>query len=95
MSSLAFAKHLDITRSWFGKHGYPKKLVDNHLRRIAENRPKELPEYQTKHETGVPLLVTHHPQFHDLSRIIKKYFIYLYDEEQVKWAFTPAQFLLF
>ena len=24
-----FEKHLESLRSWFGKHGYPKELVDN------------------------------------------------------------------
>ena len=25
--------------------GYPKKLVDNQLRRVVENRPEQLPEH--------------------------------------------------
>ena len=47
-SSLAFEKHLESIRSWFGKRGYPKKLVDNQLRRVVENRPEQLPEHQKK-----------------------------------------------
>ena len=77
LSSLAFEKHLESMRSWFGKCGYPKKLVDNQLRRVVENRPEQLPEQQTKHGTGVPLVVTYHPQFHDLGKIIRKNFIYM------------------
>ena len=38
--------HLESIRSWFGKRGYPKKLVDNQLRRVVENRPEQLPEHQ-------------------------------------------------
>ena len=40
--------HLGSIRSWFGKRGYPKKLVGNQLRRVVENRPEQLPEHQKK-----------------------------------------------
>ena len=89
-STLAFENHLESMRSWFGKRGYPKKLVDNQLRRVVENRPEQLPEQQKKQGTGVPLVLTYHPRFHDLGKIIKKNFIYLYAEQQVKQVFTPA-----
>ena len=92
---MAFEKHLESIRSWFGKRCYPKKLVDNQLRRVVENRPEQLPEHQTKHGTGVPLVVTYHPRFHDLGKIIRKNFIYLYAEQQVKQVFTPAPFVSF
>ena len=92
-SSLAFEKHLESIRSWFGKRGYPKKLVDNQLRRVVENRPEQLPEHQAKHVTGVPLVVTYHPRFHCLGLIIRKSFIYLYGEQQVKQVFTPVPFV--
>ena len=79
-SSLAFEKHLQSIRSSFGKCDYRKKLVENHLRRlvVVENRPKQLSENQTKHRTGVSLVVTYHLWFHDFGRIIRKNFIYLY-----------------
>ena len=72
-------------------HGYPKKLVDNQLRRVVENQQEQFSEHQKKHGTGVPLAVTYHPWFHDLGRII-----YSYAEEQVKEVYTPpAPFALF
>ena len=40
-------------------------------------------------------MVTYHPRFHDLGKIIKKNFIYLYAEQQVKPVFTPAPFVSF
>ena len=50
-SSLAFENHLESIRSWFGKGGYPKKLVDNQLRRgVVGNRPEPLPEHQKNPE---------------------------------------------
>ena len=41
------------------------------------------------------LVVTYHPRFHDLGRIITENLIYLYVEEQVKQVFTPAPFVSF
>ena len=92
--SLAFEKHLESIRSWFGKCGYPRKLVDNQLRRVVQTRIEQLPEHQTKHGTGVTLVAAYHPRFHDLGRIIRKKFIYLY-EEQVKQVFPPAPYVSF
>ena len=37
-----FEKHLENLRSWFGKGGYPKELVDNQIRRILESKPEQL-----------------------------------------------------
>ena len=95
LSSLAFEKHHESIHSWFGKCGYPKKLVDNQLRSAVENRTEQLTEHQTKHGTVVTLVVTYHPWFHDLGRIIRKKFIYSYAEEQVKQVFPPAPFVSF
>ena len=36
------------TPFWFGKHGYPKKLVGNQCRRVAEKNPKKLLEHPIK-----------------------------------------------
>ena len=41
------------------------------------------------------LVVTYYPRFLDLGKIIRKNFIYLYSEEQVKKAFTSAPFVSF
>ena len=92
---MAFEKHLESIRAWFGKRGCAKKLVVNQLRRVVENRPEQIPEHQTKHGTGVSLVVTYHPRFQDLGKIIRKNVIYLYAEQQVKQVFTPAQFVSF
>ena len=94
-SSSAFEKHLESIRSSFGKRIYPKEFVDNQPRRVVQNILEQLPIHQTKHGTGVPLVVTYHPRFRDLGSIIRKNFIYLYAEEQVKQVFTPARFLSF
>ena len=54
----AFEKHLESLCSWFGKCGYPKKLVDNQIRRVLERKPEQIFESRTKTGIGVPLLVT-------------------------------------
>ena len=90
-----FEKHLESLRFWFGKRGYPKELVDNQIRRVLERKPEQLFESRTKTGTGVPLVITYHPCFHNLNNIIRKLFIYLYAEEQAKKVFTPAPFVSF
>ena len=70
-------KRLENFFSWFGKSGYPTKLVDNQIRTFLESKPKQLFESPTKTGTGVPLDVTYHSRFHNLSNTIRKLFIYL------------------
>ena len=52
-------------------------------------------ERPNRKETGIPLLVTYHPRFYNLSAIRRKYFTFLYAEEKVKRIFTPAPFVSF
>ena len=94
-SSLAFEKHLMSIRYSLGNRGCLKNLVDNQLRMVVENKPEQLSEHQANHGTDVPLVVTYDPRFHDLGRIIRKNFIFLYAEEQAKQLFEPAPFVSF
>ena len=87
--------NLESLRSWFGKRGYPKELVENQIWTVLERKPEQLFESRTKAGTSVPLVVTHHPRFHNLINMIRKIFIYLYVEEQVKKVFTTVSFVLF
>ena len=41
-SPLVFQKHLDNLKNWFYKRGYPQKVVDTQLKRVAEQSPTEL-----------------------------------------------------
>ena len=38
---ISFEKHLESIRSCFGKRGYHKKLMENQLRGVVENRPEQ------------------------------------------------------
>ena len=40
-------------------------------------------------------MISYHPRFYDLGRIITKDFIYLYPEDQFKQVFTPVPFVSF
>ena len=91
----AFEKHLESLRSGFRNRGYPKNFLDNQIRSVLESKPEQLFESRTKTGTGVPLVVTYRPRFHNLSNTIRKLFIYLYAEEQVKKVFTQAPCTLF
>ena len=94
-STLAFQKHLENSKTWFCKRGYPQKAVDAQIKRISEKSLDELFERPVRKETGVPLVVAYHPRFHNLSAIVRKYFTFLYIEEKVKRVFTPLHLFHF
>ena len=70
-----FEKHLESFRSSFGKLGYLKELVDNQIRRVLARKPEQLFASRTKTGTGVPLVATYHPRFHNLNNIIENSFL--------------------
>ena len=77
-------------KTWFCNRGYPQKVVDTQIKRVCEKSLDESFERPNRKETGVPLVVTYHPCFHNLSSIIRTYLTFLYAEEKVKRVFTPA-----
>ena len=94
-SPLTFQKHLENLKTWFCNSGYPQKVVDAQIKRVSEKRLDELFERPNRTETGVPLFVTYHPRFYNLSSVIRKYFTFLYVEEKIRIIFTPAPFVSF
>ena len=98
-SPLNFQKHLENLKTWklerFCKRRYPQKVLDAQIRIVSEKNLIELFERPNRKETGVPLVVTDHPRFHNLNARIRKYIIFLYAEEKVKRVFTPAPFVSF
>ena len=81
--------------TWFCNRRYPQKVVEAQIKRVSEKHLDELFERPNRKETGVPLVVTCHPRFHDVSAIIRKYFTYFYAEVKFKRVFTPAPFVSF
>ena len=82
-------------KTWFCNRGYTQKVVDAQTKRVSEKSLDDLFDRLNRKETVVPLVVTYHPRFHNLSVIIRKYFTYLYAEEKVKRVFTSAPFASF
>ena len=72
-----------------------QKVVDAQIKRVSEKCLDELFERPDRKETDVPLVVTYHPCFHNLTAIMTKYFTFLYAEEKVNKIFTPAPFVPF
>ena len=95
LSPLTFQKHLENLETWFCNRTYQRKVADAQIKRVSEKHLDELFERPNRKETDVPLVVTYHPRFHDVSAIIRKYFTFLYAEEKFKRVFTPAPFVSF
>ena len=91
-SPLTFQKHLEFLKTWFSNRGYLQKVSDAQIKRLSKKSLDKLFERPNKKETGVPLVVTYQPGFHNLCAIIRKYFRFLYVEENV---FIPAPFVSF
>ena len=82
-------------KTWFCNRGYKQKVADAQIKRVSEKSLDDLFDRPNRKVTVVPLVVTYHPRFRNLSAIIRKYFTYLYAEEKVKRVFTPAPFASF
>ena len=79
-------------RSWFLKRKYPKKLIDNGMKKVI-CFPGNL-QYK-KREKGVPFVVTYHPILNSLSKIIRD-IMYLFNmNEEVRKTFSPGPMVLF
>ena len=89
-SPSTFHKHLENLKTWFCDRGYRQKV-----KIVSEKSLDELFERPNRKETGVPLFVTYHPRFHNLSAIRKKHFTYLYGKENVERVFPPAPLVSF
>ena len=85
-SKLAFGNHLESLKGWFQNRGYPKKLVYNQLKRVAETR--QTSDQTNKRSNGVPLALTYHPRLRNVNDIIKNHPAFLYPKEQVENIFT-------
>ena len=82
-------------KTWFCKRGYPQKVIDPQIKRVFQKGLYKLFKRSYLKEAGVPLVVTYHPHFRNVSAILRKYFTFLYAEEKVKRDFTPAPYVSF
>ena len=93
--SINFPGNIENLKTWFCNRGYPEKVGDVRIKRVTEKSLDGILERPNRKETGVPLVVTYHLRFHNLSAIIRKCFTFLYAEEKVKRVFTPTPFVSF
>ena len=93
----ALAKHLKDLKPWFCGRGYPENMVTGQLARVKYRNREYLlrtNDYISK-KTGVPLVVTYHPQLNVLNKIIRRNLKHLYADQLARSVFTPAPFISF
>ena len=89
-SNVAFENCLEILKGWFQNRGYPRKMVENQLKRVIETRQKSDRTY--KRSNGVLLVLIYHPRLKNVNDIMKKHLVLLYVKEKVENIFTPSHF---
>ena len=73
-------------KSWFLKRGYPEKLIGNKMRKVKFGKEGIKKANGIK---GILFVVTYHPQFKNLERIINQNIYLLNMNEETKKAFSP------
>ena len=80
-----FGDHCVQMRSWLLKRKYPKKLIDNEMKKVRFF----LANLQNKkREKGVPYVVTYYPILNSLSKIIRENMYLLNMNEELKKTFS-------
>ena len=93
----ALADHLKDLQSWFCHRGYPENTVTEQLARVKYWNREDLLRTNccVSKEIGVPLVVTYHPHFIALNKIIRRNLKHLCADQLVRSVFTPAPFISF
>ena len=83
-------------KNWFSKRGYLAKVISEQVNRAlrSEENVKENDGQHMK-ENGVPLVITHNPNFMSLSFLIRKNLQFFYAQPEIKRVFTPTRFVPF
>ena len=70
----SLTNNLKNLRFWFCSRGYPEIMVEENLRRV-ENRTRDellFADSCVGKDFGVPIIVTYHPHFNGLNKIMRK-----------------------
>ena len=70
----SLTNNLKNLRFWFCSRGYPEIMVEENLRRV-ENRTRDellFADSCVGKDFGVPIIVTFHPHFNGLNKIMQK-----------------------
>ena len=79
-------------KSWFLKRGYPENMIGEEMKKVKYS---EKGSNNSKGSKGVPFVVTYHPSFNCLSRIIKDNLTILYISREAKAVFSPGPIVSF
>ena len=89
-----FLKHLESMKSWFEVRGYPNKLIEQEIEKVKFFRNGNVLR-QRDPRKGVPFVLTYHPLFKSMGKIINKNLYLLYMNNEVKKVFTPKPMISF
>ena len=81
-----FKGHADRMKEWLLARDYPKNVVNEQTNKVVFG--KSQPSRKNS-ENGVPIVVTYHPKFKKLGKLIKGLLPFLYSNEEVQKVFSP------
>ena len=82
-----FIKHKTNMKSWFLKKEYLEKLISAEMDKVTFSNIEG--KSNSKTQKGILLVVTYHPLFKSLSRIVNNNIYLLHMDQEVKRTFTP------
>ena len=89
-----FENNLCKLEKWFLNRGYPKKVIKFEIDKVRNQDISPSTETVIRpNKTGIPLVLTFHPNLHNFSTVIKKYLGILYRDPTVKALYTPSPFV--
>ena len=81
-------------KSWFEVRGYPNKLIEQEIEKVKFFRNGNVLR-QGDPRKSVPFVLTYHPLFKSMGKIINKNLYLLYMNNEVKKVFTPKPMISF
>ena len=81
-----FKGQVGLMKEWFLGMDYPKNGVNEQINKVVFGISQ--PSRKSS-ENGVPFVVTHHPKFKKLRKLIKDLLPFLYSGKEVQKVFSP------
>ena len=81
-------------KSWFEVRSYPNKLIEQEMEKVKFFKNGNMVRQQDPRK-GVPFVLTYHPLFKSMGKIINKNLYLLYMNNEVKKMFTPKPMISF
>ena len=80
-------------KSWFSQRGHSQKLIETETSKVKFSGQRV--SHRTKVGKGVPLVVTYHPLFKSIDKIIYDDLYLLHMNEELKYVFTTGPMVSF